>query len=91
MIKPPGEWNRAVITCRDNMITIELNGEKVCVMDVDQWTVAGQNPDGTKNKYSIAYKEMPRIGHIGLQDHGSRVWFRNIKLRPLKVTHATKG
>ncbi|MDE0358614.1 MAG: DUF1080 domain-containing protein [Gammaproteobacteria bacterium] len=23
-------------------------------------------------------------GHIGLQDHGNRVWFRNIKLREIR-------
>jgi len=34
------------------------------------------------------YKSIPRFGevrkgHILLQDHGSEVWFRNIKLREL--------
>jgi hypothetical protein len=81
--KPAGEWNHAVITCRGPLITVELNGEKVASMDVDQYTVAGQNPDGTRNKFRYALKEFPRRGHLGLQDHGGRVWFRNIKIRPL--------
>ena len=81
--KPAGEWNHAVITCKDNLISIELNGEKVSGMDLNQWTEAGKNPDGTKNKFKFAYKELPRRGYIGLQDHGHKVWFRNIKLRPL--------
>jgi hypothetical protein len=82
--KPAGEWNTAVITCDDNLISIELNGEKIAEMDVDLWTEAGKNPDGTKNKFKYAYKDMARKGHIGLQDHGGKVWFRNIKLKPLR-------
>ena len=81
--KPAGEWNTVVITCDDNLIAVELNSEKIAEMDVDQWTTAGMNPDGTKNKYKYAWKDMPRKGHIGLQDHGGKVWFRDIKLKPL--------
>jgi hypothetical protein len=83
MVRPAGEWNTAVITCKGSKIAIELNGEKVAEMDVDRWTVAGQNPDGTRNKFKYAYKDLPRSGHIGFQDHGGRVWFRNIKIKPL--------
>lgn len=81
--KPAGEWNNAVITCQGGLITVELNGEKIVEMDINKWTTAGMNPDGTKNKFKYAWKDMPRKGHIGLQDHGGRVWYRNIKLKPL--------
>ncbi len=84
MSKPAGEWNHEVITSKDNLITVELNGEKICEMDLNQWTEAGKNPDGTRNKFRYAYKDLPRKGHIGLQDHGGRVWFKNIKIKPLK-------
>jgi hypothetical protein len=81
--KPAGEWNHTVITCNRNIISVELNGEKVAEMDVDRWTTPGMNPDGTKNKFKNAIRDFPRRGHIGLQDHGGRIWFRNIKLKRL--------
>ena len=43
-----------------------------------------QRPDGTEHKFDIAYKNHPQRGYIGLQDHGSPCWFKNIKLKPLK-------
>ena len=52
-------------------------------MDLDQWTEANKNPDGSKNKFGTAYKDMPRKGFIGLQDHGNAVWYRNIKIKEL--------
>ena len=35
-------------------------------------------------KFDIAFKDHPRKGYIGLQDHGSNCWYKNIKLLPLK-------
>ena len=29
-------------------------------------------------------QDHPRSGYIGLQDHGADIWFKNIKLLPLK-------
>jgi hypothetical protein len=52
-------------------------------MDLNRWTTPHMNPDGTPNKFETAYKDMPRVGHIGLQDHGHKCWFRNIKIKPL--------
>jgi len=83
LVKPAGEWNHMVVTCKGSKIQVELNGEQVIDADLDQWTQAGMNPDGTKNKYKTAVKDFPRTGHIGLQYHGHPVWFRNIKIRPL--------
>jgi hypothetical protein len=83
-MKPVGQWNHIVITCNKNLITVELNGEKVNRMDLDKWTKANKRPDGTSHKFDIAYKDHPRKGYIGLQDHGKDCWFKNIKLKPLK-------
>ena len=86
--KKPGEWNHYVITCLDNKIYVNLNGEDIIDMDLNQWTEAGKNPDppvaaGTKNKFRDAYKDMPREGFIGFQYHGNPVWFRNLKIKSL--------
>jgi type 1 glutamine amidotransferase len=83
MAKPPGEWNQARITARGSRIQVDLNGEQVIDIDLDNWTKAHENPDGTENKFKTAYKDMPRRGHIGLQDHGNPVWYRNIRIKPL--------
>ena len=84
--KPAGEWNHLVVTCDRNQITVELNGETVTRMDLDEWTKPSERPDGSAHKFDVAYKDHPRKGYIGLQDHGSDCWYRNIKLRPLKDT-----
>lgn len=78
-----GEWNHVVITCNKNMLTVVMNGEKIVEADLDKWTTPGMNPDGTKNKYRKAIKDFVREGHIGLQDHGAKVSYRNIKIKPL--------
>ncbi len=77
------DWNKAKITAQGSKITVEINGEKVNEMDVDKWTTAGQNPDGSKNKYARAVKDFPRNGHIGFQDHGHAVSYRNVRIKPL--------
>ena len=82
-MKPAGEWNHAEITCNKNIIEIVVNGEKVSSMNLDEWTQSNKRPDGSEHKFDIAFKDHPRHGYIGLQDHGSPCWFKNIKLRPL--------
>jgi hypothetical protein len=84
-MKPVGEWNHIQITCDKNKIEVEVNGEKVSQMNLDEWTEKNKRPDGTGHKFDVAYKEHPRKGYIGLQDHGSDCWYRNIKLKPLGI------
>jgi len=83
MAKDPGRWNRMTITAKANKIYVVLNGEEIIDMDLDLWTEPHKNPDGTRNKFNTAYKDMPRVGHIGFQDHGDPVWYRNIKIKKL--------
>jgi hypothetical protein len=83
-MKPVGEWNSITIRCHKNLISVVLNGEKVTSMDLDEWTRPNERPDGSKHKFDIAYKDHPRKGYIGLQDHGADCWFKNIKIKPVK-------
>ena len=82
-MKPPGEWNHIVIVCDGNLISVELNGDMVTKMDLDQWTTKNKRPDGTDHKFDEVFKDHPRSGYIGLQDHGGECWYKNIKLKPL--------
>jgi alpha-3'-ketoglucosidase len=82
-MKPIGEWNHIVITSDRNKMSVVLNGEPVSQIDFDEWREPNKRPDGSPHKFDVAYKDHPRKGYIGLQDHGSDCWFRNIKLKPL--------
>jgi hypothetical protein len=81
--KPTEDWNSMKMTAVDNLIEVMLNGRKVLTMDLDKWTQAGFNPDGTRNKYPNPVKDHSRTGFIGLQDHGTPVWFRNVRITEL--------
>ncbi len=85
--RPAGEWNRYTITCRDSRLSLIFNGEQVLNLDLNDWSEAKKNPDGTSNKFAMALKDYSRNGPIGLQGlHGREaapVWFRNLKIRVL--------
>lgn len=89
-VKPPGEWNRMIIKCRANRIRVILNDEPIIFMNLDQWTEPGRNPDGSPNKFRTAYKDMAREGHIGFQDHGNPVWYRNVRIMELATPPGEK-
>jgi hypothetical protein len=66
--KKAGEWNTMRIRCKGDQVTITLNGEKVVDADMS------------------AYEDLkgrPRKGYIGLQNHGSGLEFRNVRLKKL--------
>lgn len=82
-MKPAGQWNQMEIACIGRRIEVVLNGDPVTRCDLELFTTAGKRPDGSAHKFDIAWKDHPLRGFIGLQDHGSPCWFKNIKLKPL--------
>jgi len=82
-VKQAGEWNHMVITAKGPTLQVIMNGEQIIDMNLDDWSEAGFNPDGQKNKFKKAIKDFPRIGQIGFQDHGKKVGYRNVKIKPI--------
>lgn len=80
--KPVGEWNTSRIVLKGGKGEHWLNGVKVAEYDMAspefKAKVAG-------SKFS-AWPEFAsaKAGHIALQNHGDAVWYRNIKIKPLK-------
>lgn len=79
----PGNWDAVKIRCDGAKVTVTVNDEKVTSLNTDEWPDAGKRPDGTATKFTKSVKDFPRKGHVGLQDHGYNVWFKNIKLKEL--------
>jgi len=79
--KPIGEYNLTKIVVNGSHREHWLNGVKV--LEFEAWT-----PDWNKRKMEGKWKDAPgygmaKTGFICLQDHGSEIWFRNIKIRKL--------
>ncbi len=77
------QWHRLIVVARGARIEVYVDGEKVVDANLNEWTQAHQNPDGTPNKFDKAYRDMAREGRIGLQYHGNPVAFRNIRIEKL--------
>ena len=80
-VNPAGEWNKIRIVSKDGNVQFYQNGYEVVnfQMHNEKWLEMIKNSK---------FHEMPAFGlskkgHIALQDHGNKVWFRNIKVRTL--------
>lgn len=81
--KPAGEWNTFRLHVEGSKLVLHINDQEVQNLDLNDWDTAGKNPDGSDNKFKTALKDLPRTGHIGLQDHGHNVFFRNLRVKRL--------
>lgn len=80
-VRPAGQWNQMTIVASGPAIQVILNGQPVIEMNLNDWTEAGKNPDGSNNKFNIAYKDLPPEGFLGFQDHGYPIEYRNLKIK----------
>jgi hypothetical protein len=81
MAKPALEWNHAEIKLLNGKLDFYLNGENIVstTMWDDNWK---------KLLAASKWKDYPdfstyKKGRIGLQDHGKKVWYRNIMIKRL--------
>ena len=78
--KPAGEWNQAGILCYQGTVVFKSNG--VNVVEFHLWTEDWKKMvSNSKFKDWTWFLNTAKEGYIGLQDHGSDIWFRNIKLK----------
>jgi hypothetical protein len=81
VLYPPGQWNSSRIIFTSNNVEHWLNDKKV--LSFIPWT-----EEWYEKRNSGKWDNFPdygkyKKGYIGLQDHGSNLWFRNIKIRKL--------
>lgn len=82
--KPVGEWNSEEITVKGRQITVRLNGEVIVDANLDEVTdeaLLAKHRDLIKPEGSRGIANTK--GHIGLLGHGTRVEFRNIRIKEL--------
>ncbi len=68
MSKPAGQWNRMIITCQQDRMQVELNGEEVIDLDL------------TESQKTRA----ARSGRIAFENMNSPVSFRNVRIKELR-------
>ena len=77
--KPAGEWNRMLLIVDGNDVTYMLNG--VVTVKYTKY-----DEEWTKLRNSGKWSDFPDYGKydegcISLQNHGTKVWFRDIKIK----------
>jgi hypothetical protein len=79
--KPLGEWNQLMLVVNGNDVTQILNGTETVhyTKYSEEWT---------KLRNSGKWSDFPDYGkfdegHISLQNHGTKVWYRNIMIKEL--------
>ena len=78
---PVGEWNRLLLVVKGNHVTQIVNGVELVRYEKysDEW-----NTLRNSGKWE-AFLDWGKFdeGHISLQNHGTKLWFRNIKIKEL--------
>ena len=78
---PTGEWNRLLLVVNGNQVTHWINGVELVSYEKysDEWHALRNSGKWANFPDYGKFDE----GHISLQNHGSKLWFRNIKIKQL--------
>ncbi|MDH3270791.1 MAG: DUF1080 domain-containing protein [Gemmatimonadota bacterium] len=81
VVRAVGEWNQARIVVEGNHVEHWLNGTRIVEYELG-------SPDWEARVAASKFSQWPAYGradagHVGLQDHGDPVWYRNIKIREI--------
>lgn len=81
VLKPVGEWNTSRIVFNNGHVEHWLNGKKI--VEFTAW-----DADWQKKKAEGKWKDHPdygvaKVGHIALQDHGHKAYYKNIRIKEL--------
>jgi hypothetical protein len=81
IVKPAGQWNQARLIVNDRHVEHWLNGVRLLQYEL-------YSPDWEMRVQGSKFAPHPRYGrnaegYLGIQDHGDRVAYRNIRIRVL--------
>jgi hypothetical protein len=79
VVRPVGEYNEVRLVVRDGEVEHWLNGYKIVEYTIGSadWSARVAASKFADWEHFAQYRK----GHIALQDHTDRVWFRNIRIR----------
>jgi hypothetical protein len=80
-LMPVGQFNVSKIVINNGHVEHWLNGDKV--VEYQMWTAEWDSLKSVRKWKDYPLYGTAHKGHIGLQDHGKKTWFRNIKVRTL--------
>ncbi len=72
--KPAGEWQSMHIHCVGRTVRVVLNDTLIVHADLDDYLDQRETHPGIERA----------SGHIGLQNHGSKLDYRNVEIRPVR-------
>ena len=83
--RPLGQWNQSRILAKGKHVEHWLNGEQLLAYDVDsdRWKAHVKTSKFFLTAYGQGNWGQAGKGHIGLQDYGGAIEYRNIKIRPM--------
>ena len=87
-IKPAGEFNQSRIVVNGRNVQHWLNGTRVLQYELSSPALQAA-VDKSKFK-GIERFGKPQKGHILVQDHGDRVWYRSIRIKAVAPTAASR-